>query len=86
LPSGTVLARLGLPPGRSAPLDRLAAIARREGWRGPLLQVGDNAGRVGWHDTGGTWVFVRLAGLRAALENPAKLAIEPGPSAARWLD
>ena len=86
LPSGTVLARLPLPSGRSAVLDRLAEIASQQGWRGPRLQVGDNAARIGWHDADGAWVFVRITGLRAALEDPGKLVIEAGESAARWLD
>jgi hypothetical protein len=86
LPSGTVLARLALPTGRSAAVDRLAELARQHGWRGPLLQVGDNAARMGWHDADGAWVFVRISGLRAALDDPGKLVIEPGQSAERWLD
>jgi len=86
LPSGTVLARLPLPAGRTAALDRLAAIARRKGWRGPWLQVGDTAGRIGWRGAGGAWVALRLTGLRAALEDPRKLAIEPDANAVRWLD
>ncbi len=60
-----------------------------QNWNDPTtrwLQVGDNAARIGWHDADGAWVFVRITGLRAALEDPGKLAIEAGESAARWLD
>lgn len=86
LRSGTVLARLALPVRHSAALDRLAEIARGEAWRGPLLQVGDNDGRVGWRDARGRRVFVRLGGLRAALDDTRKLSIEPGVRAELWLD
>jgi hypothetical protein len=86
VPSGTVLARVPLAPGSTRSVDRLAAAALREGWVGPFLQVGDSEGRVSWLNARGRRVTLALSGLRAALENPSRLSIEPTPSATRWLE
>lgn len=48
LPSGTVVARVALPPGRTALFDRAAAAARRAGWLGPFARVGDRDARLTW--------------------------------------
>jgi hypothetical protein len=76
VPSGTVLARLALPPGRTDPVDRLQAQAQREGWIGPLLRAGSTEGRVAWLDSSGRPITLGLTGLSAALSDPAHLQIE----------
>lgn len=79
LPIGTVLAELPLPPGHSAAVDQLVRRASREGWFGPLLQVGDRVGRVSWIALDGSSHRLRLRGLLGALDAPERLVIEPLP-------
>jgi hypothetical protein len=86
VPSGTLLARLALPPGHTDPVDRLQARGRREGWIGPLLRAGTTEGRVAWLDREGRPIALGLTGLSVALGDPGRLQIHPSPRAASLLD
>jgi hypothetical protein len=86
VPSGSVLARLPLAKQQTSPVDRLLAIAGRRGWIGPLVRVGDEVGRIGWLDPQGRGAGLRLSGLRQALRDPSRLAIEPSPRAKELLE
>lgn len=86
VPSGTVLARWTLPPGRTEPIDRLLVVAASEGWRGPFLRAGDTEGLVSWRARRGREVRVRLRGLAVALYEPDRLVLEPAPAARRALE
>jgi hypothetical protein len=86
VPSGSVLARLPLARQRTSSVDRLIAIGRRRGWIGPLVRVGDEEGRIAWFDPQGRAVSLRLSGLRQALRNPSRLAIEPSARARQLLE
>lgn len=85
VPSGTVLRRDALPPGRTQAVDALLTLARQHGWRGPLLRAGDAEGRIAWRERDGRLVKLKLEALRASLAEPAKLVVTPGPAAKRWL-
>jgi hypothetical protein len=50
------------------------------------VRVGDEEGRIAWLDARGRSLSLRLGGLRQALRDPAKLAIEPSPAALRVLE
>jgi hypothetical protein len=79
LPSGAVLGRLALPPGRSQPVDDLFTRASARGWLGPLLRVGDREGRIAWLDPAtGETTSLRIGGLEQARSDPARLVLE-GP-------
>lgn len=85
LPSGTLLARVPLAPGRTRSLDRLAEMASARGYRGPLLRVGDTSARIDWSDPQGRAVGVRLPAIREVLRHPDRLEIVPGLVASAWL-
>ncbi len=83
-PSGAVLARSpAVPSAATRPLDRLAALARANGFVGPFLRAGAGAGRVYWSDprTGdeyGAQVFSvgpSPGHVRIALESRARRAL-----------
>ena len=86
VPSGSVLGRLPLAKQHASAVDRLIAIGRRRGLIGPLLRVGDEEGRIAWLDPQGRAVSLRLSGLRQALRNPSRLAIEPSVRAKQLLE
>jgi hypothetical protein len=86
VPSGTVVGRLPLGKGRTSAVDRLIAIGRQRGWIGPLVRVGDEEGRIGWLDPRGRAVSLRLSGLRQALRDPSRLAIDPSRRAQQVLE
>jgi len=86
VPSGSVVARLPLAKQHASAVDRLIAIGRRRGLIGPLLRVGDEVGRIGWLDPQGRAVSLRLSGLRQALRDPSRLAIEPSVRARELLE
>ena len=48
-----MVSRAALPAGRSAPVDRLAALAAREGDGSLLVRTGDRSGRVAFVDSDG---------------------------------
>jgi hypothetical protein len=80
--SGTVVARAALPGG-SAPVDRLAALAAREGDGSLLVRTGDRTGRVAFVDASGSPLRVYLRHLPASLRDPRRLelAADPLPAA-----
>jgi hypothetical protein len=85
VPSGTVLGRLPLAAGQSAVVDRLARLAAQRGLTGPVVEVGERAGRIGWSDAGRPTVALLLRNLRQALQDPSKLSIEANRAATRML-
>jgi hypothetical protein len=85
MPTGTVIARPALPQGYTAAIDRLSELAAEKGYRGPLVRVGDTAARIAWLDERGRMVEMYLPEIRAALEVPARLRIQPDIVASSWL-
>jgi hypothetical protein len=79
VPSGSVVARAPLAPGRSAPVDRLAERAGREGDGGLWLRAGDSVGRVAVTLPPGQVFRVLLRRLPEALRDPARLEIVADP-------
>jgi hypothetical protein len=84
-PSGVVVGRRPLPAGRSAPFDRLSAIAVAGGFRGPSVRVGDRGARISWWDAQERRLALYLPELAAVLADPGDLRLEPDPHAAAWL-
>jgi hypothetical protein len=84
-PSGVVVRRVPLPAGRTAPIDRLAALGAARGFRGPGIRVGDRGARIAWWDGAGRRLAVYLPELPETLSDPRRLRLEPGPRAAAWL-
>lgn len=78
--SGVVVARMGLPDGRSEAVDRLAALAAREGDGSLLVRTGDRTGRVAFVDASGATVRVFLRNLPASLRDPRRLELAADPS------
>lgn len=94
VPSGARLARVALPAGSTAAIDRLAELAQTKGYRGPLVQVGDirvsaerrlSTARIAWWDEQGRSVGVGIPDLRETLRDPSRLEIRPDPMASVWL-
>ena len=87
VPTGTVLRRLALRREDTEPVDRMLAIGGRLELVGPLLRVGDDEGRIAWHDPdSGAPASLRLGGLDQARTRPERLTIEPSSLAQRLLD
>ena len=94
VPSGAGLARVALPPGSTAAIDRLAELAPTKGYRGPLVQVGDirvsaeqrlSTARIAWWNGQGRSVGVGIPALRETLRDPSRLEIIPDLMASVWL-
>jgi hypothetical protein len=79
VPSGSVVARAPLPPGRTAPVDRLAERAWRDGDGGLWLRVGDSEGRVALLLPGTPLLRVLLRGIPLALTTPERLELVADP-------
>jgi hypothetical protein len=79
VPSGSVVARAPLPPGRSAPVDRLAERAGREGDGGLWLRMGDAEGRVALALPSAPLLRVLLRGIPFALRTPERLEVVADP-------
>jgi hypothetical protein len=77
--SGSVVARSALPAGRSAPVDRLAALSLRAGDGSLLVRAGDRTERIAFVDAEGSAlrVFVRDPG--EALRDPTRLRLAADP-------
>jgi hypothetical protein len=86
LPSGLVVERVRLDADQTAPADRLRDIARRLGFAGPWLRVGDREGLLYWRDERGARVKLRIEGLRQSRHEPGALRLVPGPRARKLLD
>lgn len=85
VPTGNVLARARVGPRRTAPVDRLLAIAQSRGFEGPFAQVGDRVARVLWRDALGAEYAATIWNLNEVLRRPAALALFPEPRAADLL-
>ena len=86
VPSGEVVGRLALAPGRSQPVDRLLALARTGALTGPVARMGDTEGQVLFRDPDGAAYAIWLRGVAAALAGkPQDLVVLPGPRAERLL-
>jgi len=78
--SGVVVARASLPAGRSGPVDRLAALAAREGDGSLLVRSGDRSGRVAFVDPAGSTLRVFLRHLPESLRDPTRLELAADPA------
>jgi matrixin len=78
--SGVVVARASLPDGRSGPVDRLAALAAREGDGSLLVRTGDRSGRVAFVDPSGSTIRVFLRNLPESLRDPRRLELAADPA------
>jgi hypothetical protein len=86
VPSGRVVARLPLPPGRTQPIDALLALVRAGSLRGPIARVGDLEGEILFEDAGGAAYAVWLRPIGALLAGrPEELLLLPGPRAQQRL-
>lgn len=86
VPSGAVVGRVRLPPGRTQPIDRLLALARAGALVGPIVRMGDLEGQLLFRETGGEALSVWLRGVSALLAgDPAGLVVLPGPRTLRRL-
>lgn len=87
LPSGTVVERLPIGSEITRPVDRLLELGARAGLVGPLVRVGDDAGRIAWLDpSSGIPASLRLEGLNQVRERSGSLSIEPSARAQRLLE
>jgi hypothetical protein len=78
--SGVVVARTALASARTAPIDRLAALAAREGDGSLLVRTGDRTGRVAFVDASGSALRVYLRNLTASLRDPRRLELAADPA------
>ena len=86
VPSGSVVGRRALPAGRTAPLDRLRAIAQQRGLAGPYVRVGDRAARIAWHDARGTPYAFSVPQLNELLSDASGLILVPSADTAALLE
>jgi hypothetical protein len=86
VPSGVVVGRTALPPGRTQPVDRLLALARAGSLAGPIARMGDLEGQILFRDGEGAAYTIWLHDVAAALAgSPQELRLVPGPRAWRLL-
>jgi hypothetical protein len=86
VPSGVVVGRTRLAPGRTQPVDRLLAMARAEELSGPVARVGDQEGQILFRDREGAAYTVWLRGIGSVLAGrPQELVLLPGPRARQRL-
>jgi hypothetical protein len=86
VPSGIVVGRSRLPPGRTQPVDRLLAMARAGSLAGPIARMGDLEGQILFRDSEGAAYTIWLRGVAGALAGrPEDLLLMPGPRAQRRL-
>lgn len=81
LPSGTVLAESAVARWRTAPVDRLLALAQAKGLEGPFAQSGDAAAAVFWREPSGGRVEVLIPDLAGVRRDPGRVLPVPGPGA-----
>lgn len=77
--SGAVVERAALPASRSAPVDRLAALAARAGDGSLLVRAGDVTQRIAFVGDDGEPLRVFLRDVREALRDPARLELAADP-------
>ena len=86
VPSGVVVQRLPLPPGRTLPIDRLLGWVRAREFTGPTARMGDLEGQVLFRDAAGAAYSVWLRDVAGALAGrPEALRVLPGPRSKRLL-
>ncbi len=86
VPSGVVVGRSQLPPGRTQAVDRLLAMARSGSLEGPVARMGDLEGQILFRDGDGAAYAIWLRGVAGALAGrPEELLLMPGPRAQRRL-
>lgn len=81
LPSGTVLVRSPVDAWRTEVVDRLRAIASREGAQGPFARAGDTAAAVFWREPDGALLEVLVPELASLRRDPRQVLPVPGPRA-----
>ncbi|MBW2289907.1 MAG: hypothetical protein JRG90_19060 [Deltaproteobacteria bacterium] len=77
LPSGAVVQRVPVKGYQTAPVDRMAALARKHDFSGPFVRVGDVDGGLLWRDPSGTRFAVRVDDVRGVLRGSQMLWLEP---------
>jgi hypothetical protein len=86
LPSGTVVRRIPAMAYQTAPVDRMAALARKHDFSGPFVRVGDVNGGLLWRDPSGTRFAVRVDDVRGVLRGSRMLWLEPTIATTELLD
>jgi len=86
LPSGTVVHRIPVEEYQTAPVDRMAAIARAHDFSGPFVRVGDVDGGLLWRDSSGTRFAVKVEDVRGVLRGSRMLWLEPTIATMELLD
>jgi len=79
VPSGSVIECLALPRARTADIDRLAVLARRRAWMGPILRVGDESARIAWRNGAGAELGFFIPRVGEVLRDPDRLVALPFP-------
>lgn len=85
VPSGSVVDRRALPVGRTAPLDRLRAVARQRAFAGPYLRVGDRAARIAWLDAQGTPYAFSVPDVEEVLRDTRRMRLVSNANSAALL-
>jgi hypothetical protein len=77
VPSGAVIARVGLRPEQTAAADRLGALAAARALAGPFVRSGDREGLLFWLEPAGRRLGLRIEGAGDAPRRPAALRLVP---------
>jgi len=86
MPSGAVVRRSPAKPYETAPVDRMAALAREHEFSGPFVRVGDVDGGLIWRDRAGTRFAIRVDDVRGILRGSQMLWLEPTRATTELLD
>jgi len=86
LPSGSVVRRVPAQGYQTAPVDRMAALAREHAFSGPFVRVGDVDGGLIWRDTNGTRFAMKVEDVRGVLRGSRMLWLEPTLATSELLD
>jgi hypothetical protein len=86
LPSGTVVKRVSVKEYQTAPVDRMAALAREHDFSGPFVRVGDVDGGLIWRDSSGTRFAIQVEDVRGLLRGRTMLWLEPTIATTELLD
>jgi hypothetical protein len=81
LPSGVIVGRLALSPEQMEPVRRLAAAARRLGWKGPYSRVGGGRARYFYRDPAGGAAALSVRAWKRGIERPSEIVFEPNARA-----
>jgi len=77
LPSGTVVGGGPVDRCHTDLVDRMAALAEKNGLAGPFARTGESAGRLFWRDAEGREFGLVLARVREARRDPSRLVVLP---------